>query len=65
MAPADFRRTLKGLHVSQARLARLLNLNKQTPTRWMNGEHPIPREVELIVKLLAAGRVTIDELEAM
>ncbi len=65
MSPATFRATLKGLHISQARLARLLDLNKQTPTRWMNEEHPVPREVEIIVLLLASGRVTIDELEAL
>lgn len=65
MSPNDFRSALKGLHVSQARLARLLHLNVGTPTRWMNEEHPIPREVELIVLLLASGAVTIEQLEAL
>lgn len=63
MTAADYRATLAALDLSQARLGRLLRLDKSTPNRWATGAAPVPRSAELLLRLLASGRVTLGELE--
>lgn len=65
MTPTDYRATLKAAGLSQARLSRLLDVDKGTPNRWAMGSRAVPRAVALLLILLASGRVTVDELEAL
>ncbi len=65
MTPDSFRETLAGLGLSQARLGRLLGVDKMTPSRWATGDAPIPRAVELLLWAMAEGGVTLAELEAV
>lgn len=65
MTPDDFRASLKAAGLSQARLGRLLDLDKATPNRWAMGSASVPVAVAMLLKLLASGRVTVDELEAL
>lgn len=65
MTPKAYRETLASLGLSQARLGRLLRADKATPNRWATGAVAVPRAVELLLLLLASGRVTLDEIEAL
>lgn len=65
MTPTDYRNTLAALGISQARLARLVKVNKDTPTNWGQGRTEIPGAVETLIKALVSGLVTIDQLEAL
>lgn len=65
MTPTTYRATLSDLGLSQARLGRLLGVNKDTPTNWGKGDAEIPRAVALLLGLMAAGTVTIEGLEAI
>lgn len=65
MTPAQFRATLTALNLSQARLGRLLKVNKDTPTNWATGRSEIPGAVALLLELLARGTVTVEDLEAL
>ena len=63
MTPATLRTALASLGISQARLARLLDLNPSTIQRWLTGQAPIPRPVELLLALMVRGVTDADTLE--
>jgi len=65
MTAKHYRETLEAIGLSQARLGRLLSLDKATPNRWAQGTAPVPQAVALLLMLVASGRVTLDELEAL
>lgn len=65
MTPTDYRNTLAALGISQARLGRFLRVNKDTPTNYAKGKTEIPGAVEALLKAMAAGLVTIEQLEAL
>lgn len=65
MSPTDYRNTLAALGISQARLGRLLGVNKDTPTNYAKGRTEIPGAVEKLLKALSSGLITIDQLEAL
>lgn len=65
MTADDYRATLAALGLSQARLSRLLKVDKATPNRWALETAPIPRAVELLLRALASGRLTVEDLEAL
>lgn len=65
MTPTDYRNTLAALGISQARLSRLVKVNKDTPTNWAMGRTEIPGAVALILYALSAGLVTVEQLEAL
>jgi transcriptional regulator with XRE-family HTH domain len=49
VTPERYRRTLAALEISQARLARILEMDKNTPNRWATGAVPVPKAVELLL----------------
>jgi transcriptional regulator with XRE-family HTH domain len=63
MTPEHFRSTLSALGITQARLGRLLCLDKNTANRWATGSAPIPRAVALLLRLVEDGHVSIVALE--
>ena len=65
MTPTRFKAALTAAGLSQARLARLIKVNKDTPTNYASGRHEIPGAVAIVVELLASGKVTIEELEGL
>ena len=64
MTPAQFRATLTAVGLSQARLSRLLKVNKDTPTNWAKGNTEVPHAVAILLGLLAKGVVSVEDLEA-
>ena len=65
MTPDEYRQTIASLRLSQARLGRLLGVDKGTPSRWATGASTIPGAVALLLRAMRAGKVTADELEAL
>jgi transcriptional regulator with XRE-family HTH domain len=64
MNPAQFRATLTATGLSQAQLARLLKVNRNTPTNWAKGNTEVPHAVAILLDLLARGGVSVEDLEA-
>lgn len=65
MTAKDFRATLDGLGLSQARLGRLLRVDKATPNRWAKGLVAVPASVALLLRLLDSGAVDLEALEKL
>jgi pyocin large subunit-like protein len=55
MTPAALRAAPAALGLSGRGLARLLDVNEKTFRRWIAGEQPIPRSVEIAVSAMLAG----------
>lgn len=62
MQPTDFRRILDASGISQADFARLLGKTDRSVSRWVTGAQPIPIDVVVVLGLLDAGTVTIDDI---
>lgn len=63
MRPEAFRAALAALDLTQARLGRLLGVDKMTPNRWATGVRPIPRTVELLLAAWQAAPELIPDGE--
>ena len=64
MARTEFGAALAGLGLGQQRVARLFSVGARAIRRWETGERSTPTGVNLVVRLLATGTVTIAEVEA-
>ena len=67
MTPAELRANLLALDpvgMTQRKLAALLGRDERTIRHWLAGSRSISREVAILVRLLAAGRITIADIEA-
>jgi len=62
MTPAELHAILARLGLSQAGAASLLRVNVRTMRRWMDGEIAIPFVVAAVLRLIACGRLSIDDL---
>jgi hypothetical protein len=63
MAPTEFHAALGSLNVAQQRVAQLFAVSPRAVRRWRDGERRVPRGVNIVIHLLAAGVVTIDQVE--
>ncbi len=63
MTANQFRAALARLELSQLGAARLLGADGRTARRWALGERSIPPAVAVLVRLLAAGKVTVKDIE--
>jgi transcriptional regulator with XRE-family HTH domain len=52
MTPAAFRTALESLGLTPAEASRLLGVQNSTIWRWMKGDRPIPKTVELVLELM-------------
>jgi hypothetical protein len=64
MDAAQFRWVLDILRLSQAEAASYLGVSLRTANGYANGA-PIPNTVAILLKLLAGGAVTVEEVEAV
>lgn len=64
MTPVQFRNALARLDLSQVALAHLVGADPRTVRRWALGERSIPEPVAIIVRMLVAGAVTVDNVMA-
>jgi transcriptional regulator with XRE-family HTH domain len=62
-AAIEFRETLGALGLSQVHVAKLLGVRPRHLRRWRCGERRIPHGIILVMRLLTAGYITVDQLE--
>jgi len=63
MTSAELRAILDQLHMTQRAAARLLGHHQRSMEKWAAGERRIPPTVAILLGLLAAGRITPDDIE--
>ena len=64
MTPTQFRAALARLGLSQAGAASLVGADPRTGRRWALGERQVPSCVAILLRLLIAGKITRDDIEA-
>ena len=64
MTANQFRSALSRLELSQLGAARLFGADGRTTRRWALGERSIPPAVAILLRLLLAGKVTVEDIEA-
>jgi hypothetical protein len=63
VATTDFRETLGALGITQHHVARLFGVGPRSVRRWQYGDRRVPCGVGIVLRLLAAGTVTVDQVE--
>src|SRR6516225_5389841 len=59
----EFRATLDALGLAQGRVAQLFGVGPRSVRRWQHGDRRVPCGVGIVFRLLAAGVVTVDQVE--
>ena len=62
-AAIEFRATLGALGLEQQRVAQLFGVKPRCVRRWRHGDRPVPCGVAIVLRLLAAGAVTVAQVE--
>jgi hypothetical protein len=62
MTANQFRAALSRLDLSQVGAAKLVGADPRTGRRWALGERPIPACVAILLRLLMAGKITIEDV---
>lgn len=65
MTPTEYRTALADAGLTQVGAARLFRVNGRTSRSWASGRYPIPHVVAMILRLLASGRIGMDDLAAV
>jgi len=63
MTAQELQEYIEWLGASRKDLADYLEVDYRTLTRWLSGESPVPRMLELLVKANAIKMVAVDESE--
>jgi GcrA cell cycle regulator len=63
MIPTEFHQALGSLGIAQQRVAHLFDVSPRAVRRWRDGERRVPRGVEIVVRLMADGVVTLEAVE--
>lgn len=61
----QFQAAIDRLGLSQVGAARLFGSDPRTARRWALGERSIPEPVAIILRLMLAGKITADDIEAL
>lgn len=65
MTPTEYREAIESLGLSQVGAARLFGVDPRTSRRWALGELPVPRAVELALKLMLKHGVTAADAQSL
>lgn len=60
----EFKRTLERLNVSQLGAGRLFGVDGRTIRAWVADASRIPEAVAILVRLLVAGKITVEDIAA-
>jgi GcrA cell cycle regulator len=63
MPTTEFHEALGTLGIAQQRVAALFGVGSRSVRRWQDGERRVPHGVGIVVRLLAAGMVTVEQVE--
>lgn len=64
MTANQFRAALTRLGLSQAGAASLVGADPRTGRRWALGERQVPECVAILLRLLMAKKITVEDIEA-
>lgn len=64
MTANQFRSAIDRLGLSQVGAARLVGADPRTGRRWARDERPVPKCVAILLRLLLAKKITIEDVEA-
>jgi hypothetical protein len=66
MTPVQFRHALDRLKLSQLGAGRLFGAeSERTPRRWASGERSVPKSVAILLRLMLAGKVSVQDIEGV
>ena len=63
MTPRQFKAAIRALGLSQGHAARLCGYYPGTAKKWASGGRKVPAPVAIILRLMLAGELTIEQLE--
>jgi hypothetical protein len=63
LVTTEFRAALSGLGLAQHRVAQLFGVGPRSVRRWQSGDRRVPCGVRIVLRLLIAGTVTVDQVE--
>jgi DNA-binding transcriptional regulator YiaG len=64
VTPKQFKAAIDELGLSQGRAARLCGFHPRTAKRWASGGRKVPEPVAIILRLMLAGELTIEQMES-
>lgn len=64
MTANQFRTAIDRLDLSQVGAARLVGADPRTARHWASGDRSVPPCVAILLRLLVAGKITIEDVEA-
>ena len=62
-AASELCEMLRALGLAQHRVAQLFGVGPKSVRRWQHGDRPVPCGVSIVLRLLAAGAVTVAQIE--
>ena len=65
MTPAEYRKTLDRLKLSQVAAGKLVGSTPRSSRRWASGESDVPEPVAKLLRLMLAGKITRQDIEAL
>jgi DNA-binding transcriptional regulator YiaG len=65
LAPEDFKRIRESLRLTQEEISRLLQIGQRSWTRWETGRERPTRSINLLVRSLYDGIITVPYLEGL
>jgi hypothetical protein len=63
MTSAELRAILDQLHLKQGAAARLMGHHRRSMEHWVRGDRQIPPTLAIVLRLLVAGRIAVDDIE--
>ena len=65
MTAKQFQIAIDRLGLSQVGAARLMGADPRTGRRWALGERAVPHTVAILLRLMLAGKITVDDLKSI
>ena len=63
MTPQEYRAAITELRLTQVAAGRFLGVTPRHSRRWVAGDHPIPKSVDLLLRLMLHFRFFPEEVE--
>jgi DNA-binding transcriptional regulator YiaG len=63
VTPKQFKAAIEALGLSQGRAARLCGFHARTAKRWAGGQRKVPEPVSILLRLMQAGKISIEDIE--
>lgn len=63
MSPTQYRAAIDKLELSQVKAAKLVGVDERTSRRWALGQTSVPEAVAILLRLLMAKKITIEDVK--